>query len=304
MLTKLTIAIPTYRRNDYLVRLLNTIPSNLRVKVVISDNECHVTNDIKQEFDKFTFIGSKQKLGMFQNWNVALENVDTEWFILPSDDDMFCTDSFDKIDSVLKQNPLGDVFIFGHNVIDENDNVISSWAPEKFKSFENFEGFKVFMKGVDARCPSIILRTKLARKMGSFDESLDFTAADSLLIQKCLLYGKSVFVPEIISSYRVWPNNFTNQLIATKGWMDKIEMWTDKLGFVLRKDFFKLFSETKIKNIKDEIFAQNLLAGISKIRKNEGLVVALKFIIENRYPYRANFKTQLVIIKTLLLGWV
>lgn len=49
---------------------------------------------------------------MFQNWNVALENVDTEWFILPSDDDMFCTDSFDKIDSVLKQNPLGRCFYF------------------------------------------------------------------------------------------------------------------------------------------------------------------------------------------------
>jgi glycosyltransferase involved in cell wall biosynthesis len=304
MLTKLTIAIPTYRRNDYLIRLLNTIPSNLGVKVVVSDNECHVTNDIKQEFDKFIFIGSEQKLGMFQNWNIALENVDTEWFILPSDDDMFCTGSFDKIDSVLKQNPQGDVFIFGHNIIDENDNVISSWIPEKFKLFVNFDGFKVFMKGVDARCPSIILRTELARKMGAFDESLDFTAADSLLIQKCLLYGESIFVPEIISSYRVWPNNFTNQLIATKEWMDKIELWTDKLIFILSKDFSMFFTKTKIKNIKDEIFAQNLLVGISKIRKKGGFFDALKFIIKNRYPYRADFKTQLVIIKTLLLGWV
>lgn len=302
MLNKLTIAIPTYKRNDYLVKLLMTIPVSFEGKVVISDNESYVTDEIKSRFSNFTFIGSDQKLEMFQNWNVALEYVNTEWFVLPSDDDMFCEQSFEKINSVLKQNPQGDIFIFGHNIIDESDNVIYSWSPLKFSFYEKAEGFKIFMKGVEARCPSIIMRTELARKMGFFDESLEFTAADSLLIQKCLLFGKSYFVPEIISSYRVWPNNFTNQLIATKKWMDKIELWTDKLGFILRKDFVNDYSEKKIKNLKDEIFAQNFLAGLIRIRKKEGFLAMLKYFRLNRYPYRADFKTHLFFIKVILLG--
>lgn len=302
MLNKLTIAIPTYKRNDYLVKLLMTIPISFGGKVVISDNESYVTTEIKSAFSKFTFIGNEQKLEMFQNWNVALENVTTEWFVIPSDDDMFCEQSFEKIDTILSQNPQGDIFIFGHNVIDESDNVMDSWVPAKFKSYENAEGFKIFKKGVEARCPSIIIRTELARKMGFFDETLEFTAADSFLIQKCLLYGKSIFVPEIISSYRVWPNNFTSQLIATKKWMDKIELWTDKLVFVLKMDFKNNFTEKQIKNIKDEICAQNLLAGMSRIRKKEGFLSMLKYLGANRYPYRADFKTHLFFIKVILLG--
>lgn len=302
MLEKLTIAIPTYNRNDYLIKLLKTIPASFDGNVVISDNGGYVTDEIINVFSEFTFMRSKQKLDMFQNWNVALASVTTEWFIMPSDDDLFCQGSFDKIDLVLKQYPQGDIFIFGHNVIDENDSIINFWIPEKLNFFDNTEGFKVFMKGVAARCPSIIMRTELVRKMGLFDESLEFTAADSLLIQKCLLYGKSFFVPEIVSSYRVWPNNFTNQLVATKRWMDKIELWIDKLGFVLKKDFSFFFTEAQIKNIKDEIYAQNLLAGISKIRKNDGFLGMLKYICVNRYPYRADFKTQLVFIKIVLLG--
>ncbi len=302
MLKNLTIAIPTYNRNDYLIKLLKTIPASFTGKVVVSDNEGHVTPEIKNTFSNVTFISTNHKLDMFQNWNVALENVTTEWFVMPSDDDLFCKGSFEKIDLILKQNPQGDIFIFGHNVIDENDSIISFWTPEKFKSFENVEGFKTFMKGVAARCPSIIMRTELVKKMELFDESLEFTAADSLLIQKCLLYGKSFFVPEIISSYRVWPNNFTNQLVATKRWMDKIEMWVDKLGYVLKTDFFNFFTEAQIKNIKDEIYAQNLLAGISKIRKSDGFLAMLSYIRENRCPYRADFKTQLVFIKVILLG--
>lgn len=298
MLSKLTIAIPTYNRNDYLVRLLHTIPSNYSGKVLISDNGSSVTEEIKEEFNKFSFICSEQKLEMFQNWNVAVDNVRTEWFVLPSDDDLFCLNSFDKIDEILSDNPLIDIFVFGHNVIDEKDTILSTWSPDKILNLNAVDSFKVFFKGVDARCPSIIIRTELARKMGKFDESFEYTAADSLLIQKCLLYGKSLFVPAVISSYRVWPNNFTSQLISTKGWLNKISMWTERIGLILKKDFSNEFSEKKIKNFKDEIFARNLLAGIHNKKEKEGTYEAIKFAIQNRFPFHADFRTQVVLIKS------
>ena len=50
MLKNLTIAIPTYNRNDYLIKLLKTIPASFTGKVVVSDNEGHVTPEIKNTF--------------------------------------------------------------------------------------------------------------------------------------------------------------------------------------------------------------------------------------------------------------
>ena len=195
-----------------------------------------------------------------------------------------------------------DVFIFGHNTIDEKDTIIKSWKPKKLMVFEKGKGFEVFSKGVNARCPSIIIRTELAKKFGFFDESLEFTAADSFLIQLCMLNGKTVFVPEIISSYRVWPNNYTSKLIATKKWMDKIELWTNKLSAILQKDFSCFYSKHQIKNIKEEIFIRNLIAGTQQIKEKKGTRAALQYIKQYKYPFYADIRSHLKLIKQALFG--
>jgi glycosyltransferase involved in cell wall biosynthesis len=301
MLKKLTIAIPTYNRSDYLLKLLNTIPHSYAGDVVISDNENLTRIEIKNKFPEFRFYSSDKKLKMFENWNLALKKVSTEFFIIPSDDDLFCKDSFEIINDTLKSYSDYDVFIFGHNTINEKDIISNNWKPLKLITYEKGDGFKVFSKGVNARCPSIIFRTSLAQKMGFFNEKLEFTASDSLLIQKCLLYGKSVFIPEIISSYRVWPNNATSQLISKKIWIDKIELWTNYLSEILEKDFSERFTNKEIKKIKDEICLRNLTAGVSNILKEGTFLEALEYLKSNRYPYKANFKTQIILIKNLLV---
>jgi glycosyltransferase involved in cell wall biosynthesis len=302
MLSKLSIAIPTYNRNSYLLKLLETIPDTFAGKVVVSDNGGHVTDEIRTQYNQFSFIRLKNQVQMFQNWNIAINSIETEWFIMPSDDDLFVPGAFNDIEEVLKQNQTADIFIFGHNVINETDEVLTSWRPDKFQSFNSPQGFRLCSKGVDARCPSIIFKTDLVRRMGMFKEEFEYTAADSLLIHRCLLYGQSVFIPKIISSYRTWPNNFTSQLISTKGWLDKIQLWVDLIEENLERDFPKEDLVPSIANFKDEIFARNLLAGLSERRKKNGVFNAMKFISDNRYPFFADLRTQLGIIKTIFLG--
>jgi len=301
MLSKLTIAIPTYNRNDYLLKLFHTIPNDFHGKVVVSDNGNYVTDVIKSDYLDYDFHGIQEKVEMFQNWNRAIDYVNTEWFMIPSDDDVFYPDSFNIINKILNEHPEGDIFIFGHNVIDENDNVLHSWKPERYHVYKSPYGFNIFSAGVDARCPSIIMRTEFAKKLGKFDESFKYTAADSLLIQKCLLYGNSVFVPEVISGYRTWPNNFTSQLNATKEWMTIIRRWTDKIADILSTEFSKEIPIKNINNFKDEIFGRNLLSGLINKRSKEGMLAAFKFVRENGFPFHADLKTKLRIVKSIML---
>jgi len=300
MLAELTVAIPTYNRNDYLQELLDTIPANFPGSVIVNDNGNFVNDSIKSKYGDFRFISLVDKIEMFANWNSVIASVDTEWFILPSDDDLFYPNSFKFIEEELRNNPDGDIFIFGYNVIDENGQILNSWNPEKAQVLNSPDGFKVFLKGVDGRCPSIIFRTEFAKKMGNFDESFIYTAADSLLIQKCLLYGKSVFVQKIISGYRTWPNNLTTQLISTTDWLNKVEQWTSIIAGLLQKDFSSVMGSERIINFKDEIYARNLLSGIKNKRGKEGILSALQFFMQSRFPFHADLNTRLRIIKAIV----
>jgi len=299
-LNDVTFAIPTYNRNEYLKKLLESIPSGLGVKFAISDNGNFVLDDtIKKHASNLKIAHSEKVIEMYDNWNKAISLVDTTWFLIPSDDDLYYAENFSTIDKALTENPDADIFIFGHHVIDENDHVKSTWSPEN-GVFMAPNGFEIFKYGVNARFPSILFRTEFVNKMGKIDTTYEFTAGDSLLIQKCLINGKSVFINEVIGAYRTWSNNFTNQLIGSKKWLDKIDRWQNELAEELSKIPASNFDGKKI---KDEVYARNLLEGILTIRKTkQGVFKSMNFVLKNRYPWNAKFTTHLHILKSLIIG--
>ena len=301
MISQLTIAVPTYNRNDYLVQLLDSIPNDFEGKVLISDNGSFITKEISDKYNKYKIYKISPSVNAFPNWNNCVKNVETEWVILPSDDDLFSSNCFDIISETITNNLLGDIFIFGYNVIDYKGDMLGGWMPES-KCFEPPNGFKVFKKGVNARFSSVVFRTDFIKKMGLFDEMFKYTAGDSLLIQKSLLYGRSVFISSIISSYRTWPQNDTNRLIGTNNWLPEVQLWVDKIEILLKNDFKDNMPIANLTNFKDEIYARNLCAGLSNRKKKYGMMDSIKFIIQNRYPIHADIKTQLRILGTILLG--
>ncbi|MDQ0637090.1 glycosyltransferase involved in cell wall biosynthesis [Pedobacter sp. W3I1] len=301
MLEEVTFAIPTYNRNEYLKKLLDSIPVSLSTAFVISDNGGYVREETLQKHrSKITIVSSKEVVGMYENWNKAIDLVQTKWFFIPSDDDLYYEDGLATIQEILQKYPNGDIFIFGHHVIDENDKILSQWVPSQEVELLAPKGFEVFKYGVNARFPSILFRTAHVREMGGIDSSYSFTAGDSLLIQKCLINGTAVFVDKIVGAYRTWPNNYTNQLIASKEWLEKIDRWQDEIAIELNKTNGK---KLNLASIKDEVYAQNLLNSIVVMRKNKKqLLSILKFLYQNRFPWKANFKTKVQVFKLILIG--
>lgn len=294
-LDDLTVVVPTYNRNQFLVKLLQSISPEVQ-NVTIRDNGGYVTQNIIDKFSSYKFKSNINVIPMLENWNKCIDDVKSQYFIIPSDDDLFLEDSFIKVQNAFKKFPHADIYIFGHKVINEKDNAIGKWIPNSEIEYKSPFGFEVFKYGVDARFPSIIFKTNFVRKIGKFDESYVYVAGDSLLIQKCLLYGTSVYVNDLLSCYRVWSNNLTSANISSSDWLSKVDRWQDEISIIIKKLFKKNYFNTS--NLQDEVYARNLISGLKNL-KNSGIIKKIKFIIKNRIPYNANYLTIFKIIKSI-----
>jgi glycosyltransferase involved in cell wall biosynthesis len=298
----ITIVIPTYNRVYYLIKLLNSLKqTDFDVKVIIIDNGAYISDDIKRAFKSYSFHSYDSVLDIFPNWNRGIEKVETEWFMIPSDDDLFLPDSFSKINNAIQKFREAGIIIFGHNTINENDEIIGVWKPNKTEIFDPPKGFNVFKYGVSARFPGIIFNTQIVKSLGMIDESFVYTAGDSLLIQKCMLYAKSVFINDVLASYRVWANNFTAQRVASLDWLIKVDKWQKEISELAYKEFL-ITGNTHLnkKNIIDEVIAQNMIVAFHIMNKKENKYTAKKALLkEFRYPFHANFMTQLRLLKKL-----
>jgi len=297
-LNEITFVIPTFNRNDYLIKILDTLPSN--ANVVVSDNGRAVTQKIINTYKSFSFIVPDKKLKMYENWNFCISHVKTKWFVIPSDDDLYYKEELHHLWSAISEFQHCGIIIFGHNVIDENDKVLSYWKPEKFIKFNKPFGYDLFKYGIDARLPSIIFNTEVAKNNSLFKENYDYTAADSLLIQKCLLTSNAVLLPHIIAAYRVWPANFTSKLISTSGWLTRVDQWQDEVLPIAALKYRQAKVKFNVSKVKDEVYARNLIAGLQNLAST-GLKVRYGFFKSVRYPFKSSLKTQVNIIKCLIL---
>lgn len=299
---EIDVAIPTYNRNDYMRRLLGTIPSH--VTVYVSDNGHFVTDDIKEEFPNATFLHQDKVLDVFDNWNACSKKIGAKWAVIPSDDDLFYTGAFKIIEKYTEKFPSADILIFGYHVIDENDQVTGTWRPSEEQVFQPPHGYFKFKYGVDARMPAVVFKTEMLKRMTYFDGNFKLTAGDSDLIQRCLLSGQAVFIPETIGAYRVWSGGLTSKKISSTQWLQEIDYWQQKIVKILNSsvDYTSLPTGPEYPaptSIRDEVYAQNLLAGLVSLKENGSFIQRLRFLTDNRFPWKSRFKTQVKLLSRI-----
>jgi len=301
---KIAIAIPTYNRNNLLVRLIRTLPDD--VSIFVSDNGSYVTPEIEAQFNNLKVHKHSEVISIFENWNSALTAVNNcDYLAIPSDDDLYISDQFKTIQAVIDNNDA-DVFVFGNNFINETDQVTRSFCPDVLEILDAPNGFKKFLFGVDVRMPSVFFKKSFLDKIGYFDETLfTLTAADSELVQRALLLGKVMFVPEVVASYRVWSGSLTDQRIATKHWMSEVDAWVDKISTLALAELSpKEYKSIDWDKYKDEVYARNLLAGMGNLYKAKKFDDTIKHFHVLRFPKHALFKTKLRILKKLLFSYL
>ncbi|WP_156421856.1 glycosyltransferase [Paucibacter sp. KCTC 42545] len=294
---KIAVAIPTYKREALLRRLISSIPKNW--SVFVSDNESSLLPLASSLGEVVTISHSPKLVGMFANWNRALSLVTpncTHVFI-PSDDDLFLPEANGIVANTLARYPDSDILVFGCDLFDEHGHVWAGYRPLALECFDIGEGFHKFAAGVDARMPGVLFRKDFLQRIGAFDERFELTAADSELIQRALLLGKSVFVPSVIGLYQIWSGSLTHARQATDQWLNEVEAWTEKIGDLINSGNQPHKRQIDVQSYRDEIFIANLLAGIGNLIQKGQCREARDFLARHTSTRHLSLRTRLRLIR-------
>lgn len=289
-MSSFSVCVPTYDRPVELATLLESIGPGVRV--FVSDNGNLLTPEFRARFPSVTFkCAGSPAVPMFANWNLAAKMADTDWLLVPSDDDIYYPGAFDAIAAATAANPDAGILIFGHNLVGEAYEVLETWQPSA-AAMRAPGGLEPFKFGVPARMPSVAIRRSAMEQLGFFDERYVYTASDSDLVQRALVAFDAAFVPDVISGYRVWQRSATHSTLATAGWLADIDYWGLKMEGLLRAT---ARYRSQAARIRDELYARNLLAGLALLRRKGDGAQCRAHFRASRYPFGARWKTQLKI---------
>lgn len=299
----IAVAVPTYKREKLLRRLIGSIPTSWHA--FVSDNDSSLLPLKCSLGEHVTVSHSPNLIGMFANWNRALSIVSPEFthVFIPSDDDLFLPNAKNIVDDVLKRCPDFDIYVFGCDLFDETGRTWRGYRPLEMKAFDVGDGFLEFELGVDARMPGILFRREFLDRIGVFDESLELTAADSDLVQRALLLGRSVFIPDVIGLYQIWSGSLTYSRQATDQWLSEVELWTSKIAELLRTGHQPPSRQVNIERYCDEIYARNLLAGLNNLYQKGEEENARYFLIQHRIPRHTKLMTRLRLLRMRWRLW-
>lgn len=290
----LGIAIPAFKREDLLGRLLESIRADC--PIVVSDNGGNLSHDFKERHSSVRFLVGPE-VPVLENWNRAASALSTQWIIMPGDDDLYFQDSFEIIEKALRKCVEADIVFFGHHIIDEFDRIKTTWQPLSSQITAPC-GFDEVRRGTPARPPGIAFKAALFHRLGGFSEEFKITAGDNDFYQRATLIGNVAFVDQVVTGYRVWESGSTKQTIATQDWLREIDQWCCRVRrFAAEQSAGSHYP----RSLQDEIYLANLRSGIGVLKERGGYWAAWRHFFSSRYPFRASLLAQLKLFAHLLL---
>ncbi|EKN66452.1 glycosyl transferase, family 2 [Neobacillus bataviensis LMG 21833] len=173
----ISIVIPTYKRTDYLERLLKSIKAQTFKEyeiIVVDDNSPNkedyeeVVNKYSKEFKEFTFLRNDTNKGAPYSRNRGIKKAKYEYIALVDDDDEWLPEKLKKQIEIFNNSDenLGIVYTWT-DAIDEKGDIVHQYRAE-------IEGTpkKEILKGCFLPSPSVMVRKTHIQRVGLFDEGL------------------------------------------------------------------------------------------------------------------------------------
>lgn len=287
----ITIAIPTYKRNDLLKEAIDSAVNqygDINYEVIILDNDSEIGGDfkIRKIIDKFNndrifYYRHQKNLGMIGNWNRCFELARGEYVTILHDDDWlepnYLLKALENIDSKK-------MLIFKTNCVDmRSDKLINSNYKIYLKRILNllipkthnlnivdfFYGYMTW--GTNA----ILFNRETALSLGGFDEFFFPFQDYHFAIKYCYNYG-SKYIKQQTGKYRVMENaalelirslpndgyKIRNEILSISNKNNKLYNFLSRIIFEENKKYVEEFWGLEVKKIDE--FKCSELNGINK----------------------------------------
>jgi len=159
-MSTITTVIPTYKRPQLLIRAIDSVRSQTwkDIAIVVWDNCSEdategLVLDIAKTDPRVTYFKNTENIGAFENFKKGLNNIETEFFSILSDDDYLEPEFYSEAMRHFDQYPDSGFVAFKVNNVDIDGNVLDSGVKGKddevtSKYYTSEAGMDAYLKGL------------------------------------------------------------------------------------------------------------------------------------------------------------
>jgi len=255
---KLTIAIPTFNRTNFLKLALNSAirqsyKGYYEVIVLDNSNEEKMKKEVDNVINSFSKIKkiklyrNKENIGMFPNWNKCLEKASGKYTTILNDDDLL---DFYFVENVLKDIEGSKMLIYNYKIISDNKS-IRELAPRikyllekiKFKDREKIKLSNLIFRNPSNGSLGVVVKTKEALLIGGYNSEF-YPSSDYYFNLNYISEYGGIKIWKKLCSYRFSENESLN-VKCLRGFVEKDFVLR---GLIFKKAFRKKFCLLNISN--------------------------------------------------------
>ncbi len=292
MKSKVTIGLPAYK-TDFLEDAINSVLTQTFTEfelLILNDNpQSDELKKILSQFEdkRIRIIENKENIGrknIVDCWNKLLNETNTEFFVLFSDDDLYKPFFLEELFNLSQIHRDTNLFHCRVQIIDENNKVlyVSSTVPEKESHIDfiwhKIKNYRFSYVG------DFMVRTSELKAIGGFVEIPNAWGSDDLTWFKVALNGGVAGTSKILFSWRESGVNISK--------IGNIEQRFTAINLFFEK-LKKVLNDLKPANKTDEVL-------LEEIRKN---IFTRKFTLEGYTLKQIGNKSYLDIFRIIFL-WI
>lgn len=216
MIEKLTIALPVYKRTDYVREALESaMNQSVKCSILLVDNNSP-HNDFKEILDSYgydhaKYVKTTETVPQDENFNNCFRYAETPWVTILHDDDMLHYQFVEFVQKIFRKysDKAGGITFRSHV-----SDVVWNGLKESVELTKNIrivrEPFFIFAHLTPF--PGVVLKTKSAIELGGFKQELH-PIADFDFWYRYSSIEKMFMVEQKMAYYRISPSQSTNHLI-------------------------------------------------------------------------------------------
>lgn len=209
---KVSVCIPTYNQSFYIEETIRSVLNQtlLPDEIIVSDDgSTDGTKEILKRLDEEIFmlkvIYQPENLGISRNVDECLRIAKNEFVVRLDSDDMLLPSYIEKLYEALLTHPIAGCAHAAVCEIDQFGKKLKDRVLFRKAGYQSGnEALRLAIKGYKVAANIIMFRREALQKVGYIQLSSNFAEDYYLYVQLAGNGWGNVYLPEVLSSYRVW----------------------------------------------------------------------------------------------------